>query len=379
MSPTIASNNIASYPATEWRRQKGKPKAIQYPLYDNDKPVESFLSIRDMLIVEITNELPIHYALPEGETEWVNKMLKYNLEGGKMNRGLMTVTAGIELFQSKGIKLDNDMICKFAVLGWCIEWTQAWLLMVDDIMDSSETRRGQACWYKKKEVGLLAINDGFMTEMLTYKILKNHFKNSHTYPQLLDLFFETTFQTECGQLLDTMCCNLDLSSFTSNRWELIVTYKTAFYSFYLPVACAMILAGISEESSYDTTRNILIDLGVYFQAQDDFLDCFASPEILGKIGTDIQDKKCSWLFTQAYSKASSVQKEFLDEHYGRCVVDSEEEKQIKKIFTELKLVEQFEKYEQESYNKVMAYKNTPNQVPWTVFEIFLSRIYKRSK
>eukprot|EP01060_Flectonema_neradi_P031218 TRINITY_DN467_c0_g2_i1.p1 TRINITY_DN467_c0_g2~~TRINITY_DN467_c0_g2_i1.p1 ORF type:complete len:379 (+),score=64.76 TRINITY_DN467_c0_g2_i1:70-1206(+) len=378
MSPPIA-NSVVSYPATEWRSQKGKSKAIEYPTYDLDKPQESFLAIREMLITEVTKELPVHYAMPKHETKWVNEMLKYNLEGGKMNRGLMTVTAGVQLFESMGLELDNDTLCKFAVLGWCIEWTQAWLLMIDDIMDSSETRRGQPCWYKRKDVGLLAINDGFMTEMLTYKILKNHFKNSQMYPQLLDLFFESTFQTECGQLLDTMCCNLDLSSFTVDRWELIVTYKTAFYSFYLPVACAMILAGITEESSFDTTRSILIDLGVYFQAQDDYLDCFAPPEVLGKIGTDIQDKKCSWLFTQAYCRATDEEKDFLNTHYGNCTVGSDEEAQIKDLFRKMELPQLFEKYEQESYDKVMSYQHTPNQVPWAVFEIFLKKIYKRSK
>jgi len=70
----------------------------------------------------------------------------------------------------------------------------------------------------------IAINDAFMVEMLVFKILKRHFVNEPYYPQLVDLFMETTFQTECGQLLDTLCLNLDIGDFSVDRWTLIVKY-----------------------------------------------------------------------------------------------------------------------------------------------------------
>lgn len=46
----------------------------------------------------------------------------------------------------------------------------------------------------------------------------------------------------------------------------IVTFKTAYYSFYLPVACGMLIAGIDEPAAFQTAKEILLIMGQYFQA-----------------------------------------------------------------------------------------------------------------
>jgi farnesyl diphosphate synthase len=63
-----------------------------------------------------------------------------------------------------------------------------------------------------------------------------------------------TYQTELGQLLDLLTApedTVDLSKFSLEKRSFIVTYKTAFYSFYLPVALAMYMAGVSDEKNFN--------------------------------------------------------------------------------------------------------------------------------
>merc|ERR1719453_2950539 len=133
-----------------------------------------------------------------------------------------------------------------------------------------------------------------------------------------------------------------MEDFSEKRWELIVKYKTAFYSFYLSVAFSMIVAGITDVAEYNACRDILLTMGVYFQAQDDYLDCFGTPEQIGKIGTDIESKKCGFLFCNAYNGLTTPpinpkQKALLDTKYGKCKVGSSDEKAIKQLYEELNL------------------------------------------
>jgi len=105
-----------------------------------------------------------------------------------MNRGLMVVESGMQILEALDRPVDNDTVVGLAILGWCIEWLQGWLLVADDIMDDSQTRRGQKCWYLVEDVQKIALNDAFMIEMLVFKVLKRHFSTKPYYAQIVDLF-----------------------------------------------------------------------------------------------------------------------------------------------------------------------------------------------
>ena len=69
---------------------------------------------------------------------------------------------------------------------------QAFFLVADDIMDGSETRRGQPCWYKREDIGMAAFNDSILLETAVYSVLREHFGQQPGYLQLLELLLHST-------------------------------------------------------------------------------------------------------------------------------------------------------------------------------------------
>lgn len=299
-----------------------------------------------------------------------------------MNRGL-TVIHSLQLL-TEGRALARNEIFNAHVLGWCVEWLQAFFLVADDIMDQSLTRRGVPCWYRQPNpvrvrdgtVGLVAINDSFLLEAIIYRLLSKYFRDAPYYADLIDLFHETSYQTELGQLLDlTQPPRGDFSAFTLDNYKKIVKYKTAFYSFYLPVSLAMLMAGISSKPAFDAAKEILLPMGEYFQIQDDYLDCYGAPEVIGKVGRDIEENKCSWLVVQSLLRATSAQRKLFDKHYG--IDDPKDVAVIKEVYQEIGIPEIFKKYEDDSYATLLSKIQHVKIMPQEVFVKLLQKIYKR--
>jgi farnesyl diphosphate synthase len=310
----------------------------------------------------------------------VAQSLNANTPGGKLNRGLSVPDTALHLLKRP---LTADELRLSSTLGWLTELLQAFFLVSDDIMDSSITRRGEPCWYRQPGVGMIAINDAFMLESSIYLILKKYFRAHPAYIDLVELFHEVTFQTELGQLCDLITApedHVDLNNFSMEKYTFIVIYKTAYYSFYLPVALALYYLQLATPSNLKQAHDILIPLGEYFQIQDDYLDAFGDPSVIGKIGTDIKDNKCGWLINQALLKCTPQQREILDANYGRK--DDAAEAKVKEVFHELDLQNVYQNYEESRVGEIkqmIAAVDESEGLKKEVFETFLAKIYKRSK
>jgi len=316
----------------------------------------------------------------------MTKCIQYNVPDGKKNRGF-SVPFTYKLLTDKSQHTEENLRLAM-VLGWTVEFLQAFFLVADDIMDQSETRRGKKCWYKQKDIGLTAFNDSILLETCVYTTLKQYFAHKDYYMTLIELYQEVTKFTSLGQALDLISAETfqqkigkahSLDHFTMERYKAIVKYKTSYYSFYLPIALAMRLAEIKNPDFYVKAEHILLSMGHYFQVQDDFLDCYGDPEVTGKVGTDIQDGKCSWLVVMALQRADHKQTKELALRYGS---HKEEDVQwVKNLYTELGLKKLFNHYEAEFYDDIqdMIQQIRGDELPQQIFHSLLGRIYKRNK
>ncbi|XP_058015869.1 farnesyl pyrophosphate synthase isoform X2 [Ahaetulla prasina] len=354
-----------------WFIWKNMSEGGKQPSAMTDK--EEFVNFFPQILRDLL-ENKLHVPELSNAVSRLKRVIEYNTVGGKYNRGLTVVAAIREL--AKPDQPDPKTFRIALVVGWCVELLQAVFLIADDIMDSSITRRGRPCWYRQEGIGLDAVNDAFLVESSVYQLLKRHCRDQPYYLNLIELFLQSSYQTELGQALDLFHTNLD--SFTEERYKAIVKHKTAYYSFYLPVAAAMYMAGIESEEEHAHAKAILLEMGEFFQIQDDFLDNFGDPQVTGKIGTDIQDNKCSWLVVQSLKQASPEQRKILEENYGQK--DPEKINRVKALYEEQDLKAVYKNYEENSYQQIVGLiAQHAVRLPGRIFLDLANKIYKRQK
>lgn len=125
----------------------------------------------------------------------------------------------------------------------------------------------------------------------------------------------------------------------------------------------------------------MIKMGVFFQMQDDFLDVFADPKTLGKVGTDIQDGKCSWPVITALELANPEQRYRLLRYYGKP--DTRSVAIIKRLFVEIGIPRVYEQLEENSFSELMQMIHRLTRqtkgLPAAIFADYLKMVYKRQK
>lgn len=139
------------------------------------------------------------------------------------------------------------------------------------------------------------------------------------------------FEVIGGELLDTESAFRDKESIPSS---LVAVYKTASYSFTMPLLIGAQLAGASLEDQVHL-RVIGRNLGIAYQIRDDLIGVFGDTAITGKTTSgDIREGKRTYLIEQFEALADEQQRATFERYFGRNDISEDEVGHVRQVLIE---------------------------------------------
>ncbi len=216
--------------------------------------------------------------------------------GGKRIRPVLTLMSA-EIFDA-----DYKLALPAAL---AVEVFHNFSLVHDDIMDDAPLRRGNETVHEKWDINT-AILSGDAMLILAYQYFEKY--NTDVFRELAKLFSKTALEVCEGQ-------QWDVDFETRNDVSIPEYLKMIEYKTAVLVAAAMKMGAIVAETSTKNAELIYdfgLNLGLAFQLQDDYLDCFGNPETFGKqVGGDIIENKKTYLYLKAIEFGLESEKEQL--------------------------------------------------------------------
>lgn len=231
--------------------------------------------------------------------------------------------------------------------AFAIELFHNFTLVHDDIMDRARLRRGQPTVHEKfgTETALLA---GDVLLVKAYEYLRKVHINFLT--RSMDLFSETAKQVCEGQQLDMDYENQ--RGVTMDQYLEMIGLKT---SVLIAASLKMgALLGGAGPANRDDLYGFGKNLGIAFQIQDDYLDAFGDPELIGKkTGGDIMSNKMTFLLVRTMETANEAQKQKLEQLLA--LKDDSKIEQVIALYTQCGVNEWARQMKMHYFNKAMAF------------------------
>ncbi len=210
-----------------------------------------------------------------------------------------------------------------------LELVQAGALIHDDVMDASDTRRGEPSVHRRFErhhrragwqgdAGAFgesaAILAGDICLVWSDEMLQNSGVDAAAIARARADFDEMRTEVMVGQYLDVLASvSGDISV---ERASKIATYKSAKYTVERPLLIGAALAGAPSEirAAYSGYG---LALGEAFQLRDDVLGVFGDPAETGKpAGDDLREGKRTYLIATAFERADPQDAKILRDDLG---------------------------------------------------------------
>lgn len=243
--------------------------------------------------------------------------------GGKRMRGTL-VMSGYQMCGGQ----DMTMIVRAAT---AIEMIQAALLILDDVQDRSDVRRGKPTVHKMLEAGhaqlglsgdaahtgvSLALNAMLAGEHAALMLIGGLNIDAELRAKALGIISHTFVVTAHGQTADILneCRDQVRESAADNVME----WKTAYYSVLNPLCVGMVLAGAGCGDT-DAIRDYALHAGKAFQITDDIIGVFGDENQAGKSPMDdLREGKKTLLAVYALAHAAPEDVAFLRRQLGNA-------------------------------------------------------------
>ena len=240
--------------------------------------------------------------------------------------------------------LFHDDVDRILPVATALETYHNYTLLHDDLMDKADMRRGRPTVHKKWDDNT-AILSGDTMLVLAYEHLAKC--DTKYLKPALDLFTETALEVSEGQQFDMEFETRN--DVAEEEYIEMIRLKTSVL-----LACALKMGAVVAGAS-DADANALYafgeKVGLAFQLQDDLLDVYGDPKVLGKaIGGDITSNKKTFMLINAFNRADAETRAELErwttatefdpaekiaavtEIYNRLGIDKLAEQRIKEYF-----------------------------------------------
>ena len=227
--------------------------------------------------------------------------------------------------------LDNDQVVA-AVSA--LELVQASALIHDDLMDRSDTRRGEPAVHRRFETrhsdqgwrgGAVAFGDsaavllGDLVLVWSDELLHASKVELGDLARARPVFDDMRTEVTVGQYLDVLTQATGDTSV--ERAGKVARYKSAKYTVERPLLLGAALAGASPAlaAAYSAFG---LPLGEAFQMRDDVLGVFGDPAQTGKpAGDDLREGKRTYLVAAAFAALPEARQDELDAGLGDQTMD----------------------------------------------------------
>ena len=306
----------------------------------------------DDIITEIYDiffaELPPHSEL----AEWALRQGKeYTLRPSKRIRGGLAAAAydmaTNQQYSAAGLRL-----------GAAIEIAQNYLLIVDDVIDRSITRRGLPTIHRLyqdysgsdgREADMVGILVGELQGQVMNHALAT-IKNVADKDKLavMQMLARDLTITDLAQL-DDVWQQFGIRDVSEDEMIRKYEQKSSYYSFVNPLACGLVLAGKDMQTVRKDAEDFGLPAGIAFQLRDDYLGVFGDTVQTGKPTLDdLREGKYTLMVHIAESKSTPEEKNLLRSLLGNDAAGDNELRQfqgiLKKVGAERLALERAETY-----------------------------------